>query len=85
MQLIVDHVRQLDHIHDADRDALIERFAGTAVIQHLLAILGHAGFLHDLAELFVGDTVEYRGRELHAQLFGRIAQMDLQHLSDVHT
>ncbi len=43
MDLVVDQMVQLEHIHDADRDLLLERFAGTAVIQGHLPVVRHAG------------------------------------------
>jgi hypothetical protein len=85
MEFIVDHVREFDHVHDADRDAFIKRFAGTAVEQDGLAVRVDFGFFHDGLQFIVVDAVENGGGELDAEFLGGHAEVDFQDLADVHT
>ena len=52
------------------------------VIAHLP---GQAGHLQALLDVLLGGAVEDGGGHLPAQGLGGVAQMDLQHLTDVHT
>jgi hypothetical protein len=45
VDLVVHEVVQLQHVHDADGDVLLERLAGAAVEEDRLTGLGQAGLL----------------------------------------
>ncbi len=48
MNLIVNHVREFDHIHDADGDTTVKRFARPPVVENHFAVGLHFRFFHDL-------------------------------------
>ena len=41
MDLVINQVMQLEHVHDADRDLLLEGFTGPAIVQGHLAVERH--------------------------------------------
>ena len=43
VDLVVDQVVELEHVHDADGDVVVERLAALAVEQRALAVGGEAG------------------------------------------
>ena len=51
MDLIIDQMMELEVIRIADRDKVIERLAGAAVVQDRLAVLAEAGQLQSLADV----------------------------------
>ena len=85
MDLIVNQVVQLQEVHIAHGDLVVEGLAGTAVVQDALALGIQSGFLEHILDVAVGGTVEDRRGHLAAQSVGRVAQVHFQHLADVHT
>ena len=73
VDLVVHEVVELQHVHDPDRDVLLERLAGPAVEQDRLPARGQARQLEQLAlDLLLERAVEHRRRHVHAaaQLVG---------------
>ncbi|MNI64693.1 hypothetical protein D3C73_1201540 [compost metagenome] len=60
MDFIINHVRQFDHVHDANRDLALKTLAGTAVIKHSFTIALHACFFHCIEYVIFICTIEYR-------------------------
>ena len=85
MDLIVDEVVQLEEVDIADGDGVVERLAGAAVVEDALAVGAQAGLLEAAAYVVLGGAVEYRRRDFPAERLGGIAEVDLKHLSDVHS
>ena len=85
MHLVVHQVVELQEVHDADGDAVFKLLAGTAVVQDGLSVRVEAGLEHQLVDFFLAGAVEDGRGHVHAQFAGRAAQMDLQHLAQVHT
>src|SRR5437773_5985351 len=56
MDLVVDQVRQLQHVDVADRDVLLERLAGHAVVQLRLAALRQARAIEPALDLAFGGA-----------------------------
>ena len=83
--LIVDQVVELEEVDPAHRDVVIELFAGTAVIHDALAVLAETGLLERLADGQLVGAVEDRRCHLPAEGLGRIAEVNLEDLADVHT
>ena len=48
VDLVLHHVMQFEDVHVADRDVLLERLAGAAVVELHLAVFVEAGFLRAL-------------------------------------
>ncbi|MNI82454.1 hypothetical protein D3C73_1391710 [compost metagenome] len=84
MDLVINHVRQLNHVHDADRYFALELFACTTIIELGLTIPLHAGFDHRVEDVIFVRTVEDRCRYVDAKTAGSHAKVNLQHLPDVH-
>ena len=108
---------QLEVVHIAHGDAVVELLAGAAVVDGGLAVavqldlgevddvalLAHdlgqlggilggvlavpfgAGIVEGVADVVLTGRVEHRGHDLDAAGLGGVAQVDLQHLTDVHT
>ena len=53
MDLIIDQMMELEVIRIADRDKVVERLAGAAVIQDRLAVLAEACQLQSLADVLL--------------------------------
>ena len=85
VQFIVDHVHEFNHVLDANRDTFGKRFTRSAVIKNRLSVFGNVGFLHEIEDFFVADSVKSRGRDAHMELAAGKAQMDFEDLTDVHT
>ena len=85
VDLIVNQMMELQIVGIADRDQVIEGLAGTAVIQDGLAVLPEASQLQSLPDVLLVGAVEDGGGNMPAQSLGSIAQMNFQHLTDVHT
>src|SRR5690606_2679135 len=84
VDLVLDQVRQLQHIDDADRDRAIELLSSSAVIEIDLAIRRKSSFHQGLADLFLFGSIEDRGRHSEAKSLRRPAEMRFQHLAEVH-
>ena len=85
MDLIVHQMVQLQEVHIAHGDLVVEPLAGTAVVQPALALGIEASLGQRRGDVLIGSAVEDGGGHLPAKGLGGIAQMDLQHLTDVHT
>ena len=65
---------------------VVEPLAGAAVVQPVLAVLGaRPASSQGVGDVLLVGAVEDGGGHLPAQGLGGVAQMDLQHLTDVHT
>ena len=84
MDLIVYQMMQLQIIHIADGYRVVERLAGTAVIQNAFAVFPQAGVPEQRSDILFLGAVKDGGSHVQAQSVGREAQMNLQHLADVH-
>ena len=76
---------RLQEVHIADGDLVVEALAGAAVVQPALALGVESGHRQCLGDVLVGRAVEDGGRDLPAEGLGGVAQMNLEHLADVHT
>ena len=85
MDLIVNQMVQLQEVHIADGDLVVEALAGAAVVQPALALGVETRLDELLADVLVARAVEDRRCDLVAEGLGGVAQMDLEHLTDVHT
>src|SRR4029453_11955970 len=85
MDLVVDQVRQLQHVDVADGNVLLERLTGHAVKELGLAALRQTCLLEPVLDLDFGRAVEDRRREPEAERVGRPAEVGLENLPDVHT
>ena len=77
MDLIVDQVDQLDHVHLTDRGAVFERFARTSVVKLDLAVhfsvrIDNVVFRKQFADILFGRAVKYRCCDLPAELFANV-------------
>ena len=68
MDLVVDQVRELQHVDVANRCRLLELFAGHAVEHRRLARAGQAGCGQQRLDLRLACAVEHRGAEPDAAL-----------------
>src|SRR5437870_6794401 len=84
VDLVLDKVVQLQHVHVADRDRLLELLAGAAVAEVDLPVLGKVGFLEQLFDRSLARAVEDRRRDVDAEGLRRPAEMRLENLPDVH-
>ena len=85
MHLVVHQVVELEEVDPAHGHVVLEQFAGAAVAQLALAVLAQVGQAQGLVDRGLVGAVEDGGGHLPAQGLGRVAQVDLQHLTDVHT
>jgi hypothetical protein len=58
VDLVVDHVLELEHVLVADGGALLEGLTGLAVVELGLAVFGEAGLLELALDLVERDAVE---------------------------
>src|SRR5437899_3438225 len=75
VDLVVDQVVQLHHVHHADGHLVRERLAGAAVEQAGLAVGGQAGTREELEDLLLGGAVEHRRGDVDA-VRGLARQLD---------
>ena len=85
MHLVVHHVVQLNHIDVADRNLLMELFAGATVIDVHASVFGKTGLAHQFVNLINTCTVEDRGGEPHSEFLAGPAEDGFINLSQVHT
>ena len=81
VNLITDHVVQLDHVHHTDSSALLKSFAAAAVEELALAIFGETGFLELFLNRFIADTVKWRRSDFVAESACSHAQVCLEQLA----
>ena len=85
MHLIVNEVMQLEVVHVADGNGVVELIARTAVIEDGLAVAALAAGFQSVLNLLEGRAVEVRRGHAPAERLGRHAQVHLQNLTQVHT
>ena len=85
MDLIVNKVEQLEVIHDANGDGVIELSAGTSVVEYRLAVLSESRLLERFADILLVRAVKDGGLYLVAQMLRGKAEMHLEHLTDIHS
>ncbi len=85
MDLIIDQVVQLKEVDPADGYVVIKFFAGAAVVQDALAVLAQAGLTQGIADGGFVCAVKDRRCNLPAECLSRIAEVDLENLTDIHT
>src|SRR5207302_826034 len=85
VDLVVDQVREFQHVDVADRDVLLERVARHAVEGPRLAALGQSGAIEPVLDLALGRAVEHRRREVEAERVRGPTEVRLENLADVHT
>src|SRR4030095_16037065 len=84
VNLVVDQVRQLEHVDVADGDVLLELLTGHAVVELRLAALRQTRLLEQVLDLVFGRAVEDRRREPQPERVRGPAEMRLEDLPDVH-
>ena len=85
VDLVVHQMVELEEVHPADGDVVVELLAGAAVVQNALAVLAESGLLERFADRDLVGSVENGSGDLPSQRLSGVAQMDLQHLPDVHS
>ena len=85
MDLIVNQVVQLQVIHVPHCDRIVKIFAGTAVLQCNFTILTDVCHAEALADILLMRAVKNRRHDFPAERPGGHAEMDLEHLADIHT
>ena len=85
MNLIFDHVVELNPVPNTDSNTGIERFTSLTIVKDSLAIAINTGFLPEISNFFVGCTIEDRSRDLNAKFLTSITKLDFQNLTDVPT
>src|SRR5207248_2271581 len=84
VDLVVDQVRELEHVNEADADALLERLAGHAVEELRLAVLGESGGAQLRLDLRLDRAVEHRRGEVETEGARGPSEVRLENLTDVH-
>ncbi len=82
--LVVDKMQQFHHVHIAYRDPIVKRFASAAVVQLRLAVFRKACKLEGIHYFNLIGAIEYRRHYLPAERLGRIPEMCLENLPDIH-
>ncbi len=85
VDLVIDHVVELEHVLVAHRDLIVISLTGLAIIQSNLAIFRQACLAELFFDLIFSQAVQNRGRRLVTELLGREAKMGFQKLAQVHT
>ncbi len=85
MDLIVNEVVEFKVIHIAYRNSVVKLLSGASVIKNCLSVLRQTCFTEALADISLVRAVEYRCHDLPAELLCGHAEVDLKHLTDIHT
>ena len=85
MDLVVDQMMQLQVVGIANGNQVIERLAGTAIVQNGLAVLTQTSQLQGLTDVLLVCAVKYGGGNIPTQCSCSVAQVDFQNLTNVHT
>ncbi len=90
VNFIVDQVNELDHVHDTDGNAVFKRFARSAVeylefAVHFAVGVEQVVLLEQLFNVLLRRAVEYGRGDFPAELAAHVAEVNFQHLPDVHT
>ena len=78
VNLVADHVVQLNHMHHTNCSTLLKSFAAAAVEELTLTIFGEASFLELFLNRFITDTVKWRRSDFVAESAGSHAQVCLE-------
>src|SRR5574341_888118 len=85
VQLVVDEMVQLQHVHVSHGHRLVELVPGPPVVQLRLAGFVEFGLFEHAANIIFLGAVEHRRGHVQAQGLGCPAQMGLENLPHVHT
>ena len=85
MDLVVHQVVEFQEVDIAYGNLVIKGLAGTSVIEDALAVGVQSGLRQHGLDVLLPGAVEDGGSHLTAQGVGGVAQVNLQHLADVHT
>ncbi len=85
MNLIVNKVMQLEVVHVTDGYGVIEQLAGSAVPKLNLAAFIKSCLSEQLTDIAFARTVKNRCHNVPAKLGSGSAEMNLKHLTDIHT
>src|SRR3954462_511611 len=84
VNLVVDQVRELEHVDETDADLLLEFLAGHAVEEIGLAVVGQTGGLELELDLRLHRAVENRRGEVETERARGPSEVRLEDLTDVH-
>ena len=85
MDLVVYQMVEFEHVHVSDCYRAVEIFTGAPVSESQLSCLRIAFFFEHLDYVFFSGSVKYRGRDVPALGLGRQPEVNLKHLSYVHS
>ena len=85
MNFIVNQVVELEEVDPADRNVVIELLAGAAVVHDALAVLAETCLTQSFAYGRLVCAVKGRSCDLPAESLSRVAKVNLEHLTDVHS
>ena len=85
MDLVVNKVMELKVVHDPDGDGVVEGLACSAVVKGHLARFVHARHFEALRDILFLCAVKDRGHDLPAETLCRDSEVNLKHLTDVHS
>ena len=84
MDLIIHQVVELQVIHIAHGNAVLERFTAAPIVQDGLTILITPRLFEQGLDVLFRSAIEYGGSDMPAQGFCRHAKVQFKHLADVH-
>ncbi|MNJ57526.1 hypothetical protein D3C77_531180 [compost metagenome] len=84
MNFIINHVRQLDHVHDTNGYFTFKSLTSPAIIENRFTVTLHAGFFHRIEYVIFVRTVKYRCSDVNSKMKCCHTKMDFKHLTDVH-
>src|SRR3954471_11182706 len=85
VNLVVDQVRELEHVDETDADLLLEFLAGHAVEEIGLAVVRQPRGLELQLDLRLHRAVEHGRREVETERASGPAEVRFEDLTDVHT
>eukprot|EP01113_Clastostelium_recurvatum_P020484 TRINITY_DN24263_c0_g1_i1.p2 TRINITY_DN24263_c0_g1~~TRINITY_DN24263_c0_g1_i1.p2 ORF type:complete len:111 (-),score=4.93 TRINITY_DN24263_c0_g1_i1:80-412(-) len=84
MDFIINHVCQLDHMHDTNGNFTFKLFTCTTIIQDSFTITLHSCFFHRIEDIILLRSIEYRSCYVDPELHCCHTQVNFQYLTDVH-
>src|SRR5581483_8778565 len=84
VDLVVDEMRELQHVDVADGDGTAETLPRAPVTQPRLAVRGETRVLQPLADVFRVRAVEHRRRDVEPEHRGGPSEMGLHDLPEIH-
>ncbi|MNI47082.1 hypothetical protein D3C73_1015810 [compost metagenome] len=84
MDFIINHVCQLDHVHDTNGNFTFETFTCTSIIQHSFTITLHSGFFHRIKYVVFISTVKYWRCNMNTETKCSHTKVNFQYLTNVH-